>query len=344
MFLKKIILLSLVWIFVVCSLQANEHDKTIYKMFKSSGLNIDYKIIESDKTVVIARKDQEKTDSAIALSMVLFVKAPFTEVLKTIKKEENRLSSYKNAKKIFIKDINNSAQYFKNISFKIDEIKDVEELFDYDGGNNFNLSTEEIKQLQKFKKSSNNKILSASEFYQYILQKRFEKYLKKGIEGIVAYEHCDKDATVEEGFKKSSFGMKVFRKNFPDLYRYYMKYPKNYAKNVKEKFYIIKDKIDNRVVFILKHQISRVKDNLVLIAERQFYISNSLDAIQTQILCTPYKKGTLVVLSSQSYTDKVAGFGRSVAVKIGRHMMEKQIRPMFEKLEKKFNKTVVIHR
>jgi hypothetical protein len=75
-----------------------------------------------------------------------------------------------------------------------------------------------------------------------------------------------------------------------------------------------------------------------LIAERQFYISNTLDAIQTQILCTPYKNGTLVTLSSQSYTDKVAGFGRSVAIKIGRHMMEKQIRPMFDDLENRFNK------
>lgn len=315
-----------------------KQDKAVHMMLDSSGLNVDYKVIDSGKTLVTAREDQEKTDSSIALSMVLYVKAPFKEVLKVIKQGEGRLSGYKNAKRIYIKDINNPKPYFKEISCVRDEKEEVEKLFDYDGGTNFNFSKQEIKQLNRLKKLRMERVRLASQFYQDILLKRFEEYLKKGVDGISAYTHCDKDATVEDGIKKSSFGMKVFRNDFPDMYKYYMNYPKSKPEDIKERFFIIKDKIDDRVAFILKHQMLKIRHNLLLIAERQFYISNSLDAIQTQILCTPYKNGTLVALSSQSYTDKVTGFGRGIAVKIGRHMMEKQIRPMFDDLENRFNK------
>jgi len=75
----------------------------------------------------------------------------------------------------------------------------------------------------------------------------------------------------------------------------------------------------------------------LVIAERQFYISNGLDAIQTQILCMPYKDGTLITLSSQSFTPRVSGFSRSIEVKVGHHMMEKQIMPFFKSLQRKFN-------
>ena len=336
--MKKIILVLVVFL-VSIVFGANEHDIAVHKMLESSGLSINYKAIESGETVVIAREDEEKTDSSIALSMVLYVKAPYKEVLQTIKKGEGRLSGYKDAKRICIKDIKNPQHYFSNVVFTDGEMDEVEKLFDYDGDNTFNLSEDEIKKLKTLiKKSHKSKREVASLFYQEILKDRFEAYLKNGIDGIAAYEHCSKDDTVEDGFKKSSFGMKVFRKKFPQMYKDYMNYPKSRVKDIKERFFIIKDKIDGRVAFILKHQMLKKRENLILIAERQFYISNTLDAIQTQILCTPYKNGTLVTLSSQSYTDKVAGFGRGVAIKIGRHMMEKQIRPKFDDLENRFNK------
>jgi hypothetical protein len=324
---------------VSVALSANEHDEAVHKMLESSGLSINYKDIESGKTVVIAREDQEKTDSSIALSMVLYVKAPYKKVLQTIKKGEGRLSGYKDSKRIGIKDIKNLQHDFSNIGFTDGEMDEVEKLFAYNGDNTFNLSEDEIKKLKiLIKKSHKTKREIASSFYQEILKDRLEAYLENGINGISAYEHSSKGDTVEDGFKKSSFGMSVFRNKFPDMYKDYMNYPKDKAKDIKDRFFIIKDKIDGRVAFILKHQMLKKRENLILIAERQFYISSSLDAIQTQILCTPYKNGTLVTLSSQSYTDKVAGFGRSVAIKIGRHMMEKQIRPMFDDLEKRFNK------
>jgi len=336
--LKKYILVLLL-LFNIDFLNANEHDLKVRHILDSSGVAIDYKLLNSGKTMVVAREDQENTDSSIALSMALYLKAPYKNVLSAIQKGDGRLSGYKNAKRIYIKDIKNAKTYFDDIDLAKDEMDEVKKLFNYDEDTTFNLSKQEIKKLKSLrKKSSHNKREIASLFFKDILHERFEAYLKKGIDGISAYEHCASDDTVKDGFKKSSLGMNVFKKDFSDMYKVYMHYPKDKSTDIKERFFIIKDKIDDRIAFILKHQMIKEKENLVFIAERQFYISNSLDAIQIQILCTPYKDGTLVALSSQSYTDKVAGFSRRIAVKVGRSMMEKQIRPIFDTLEKEFNR------
>jgi len=319
------------------SLFANsQQDDFVNNILKSSGVKLDFNALNDGKILSIAREDQEQTDSSIALSMVLYVKAPYKEVLADLKKSSSRLSDYKHAFSQEIKDTKNIEQYFRKAVLLKDEEDEVEKLMDYDGGNTFNLSKQEITLLNKFK---NDKETLASDFFKTVLINRTQMYLKNGINGISAYEHSDSGDTLEDGFKKSTLGMKVFKQDFADMYNYYIHYPKSKpTKEMSEKFFVLKDKVDGRVAFILKHQIIEQKNNITLIAERQFYISNSLNGIQTQILCAPYKNGTLVALSTQSYTDKVTGFSRGIAVKVGRSIMKRQILPMFEMLENKFNK------
>lgn len=65
---------------------------------------------------------------------------------------------------------------------------------------------------------------------------------------------------------------------------------------------------------------------------------DNLDAVQVEILCLPFKDGTIIGLGGQSFTAKVAGFGGFIAHKIGRRQMAIQIRPMFEALQRKFRR------
>jgi hypothetical protein len=39
-------------------------------------------------------------------------------------------------------------------------------------------------------------------------------------------------------------------------------------------------------------------------------------------------------LANQTYTDKVSGSGRFVAVRVGRNIVESNIKPLFEQLQK----------
>ncbi len=334
-FIKVILLLMVLDV----SLFADEKIPTVHQLLDTSGLTIDYDEINSGKIVTFAREDQEGTDTSIALSMGLYVKAPYSEVLKALKHSENALSSYDGAMIVKIKDTKNIKPYFKKVAFTSKEMDEVKKLFNYENDDTFNLSKKEIQKLHHLvKKTKYNDIEAASSFFQELLTQRLQAYLDNGVNGISAYEHSDRDSTVVKGIKKSSLGLSVFKKWFGKMYKDYLNYPKTSSHNYKQSFYLIKDKMDGRVVFILKHQMVEEKKDIILIAERQFYISNSLDAIQTQILCTPYKDGAFVALSSQSFTNKVSGFARGMAVKVGRRMMANQIRPIFEVLEKKFNK------
>jgi len=318
------------------SMLAKEKAINAVNILEASNLDLNYKTLDAGKIINFARQDLELTDTSIALSMALYVKAPYSTVLKDIKASGNALSSYPDAMLIKIEDSKNLKPYFKKVMFTKNEANEVDDLFDFDGGDSFNLSKDEIKKWKSVSKDSKDKIQTASLFYQDILQKRLQEYQEKGIKGISSYSHLDADTTVAKGMQKSSAFLNSFKKIIPDLYNDYMSYPKTSSKDTKQSFFIIKDELEGRPTFILKHQMSKENSTMFIVAERQFFISHDLDAIQTQILCIPYKDGTLIALSSQSYTPKVSGFARGMAVEIGRKMMGKEILPMLEKIQKKY--------
>lgn len=333
-----LIKLLLVLLLINTSIFAKEVTFKALDILQKSTQNLDLKKLNSGEIITLAREDQEVTDTSIALSMALYVKAPYKKVLKDIKKSGNVLSSYSNAKLIKVEDTKNLKPYIQKIEFAKNEKDEVEKLFDFDGGDKFNLSKREIQRWKELTKDKKVDIKIASTFYQDVLKNRLEQYITKGIKGIESYNHLDADTTTVKGMEKSSQFLNSFKELLPDLYKDYMNYPTVEAKDTKQNFYIIKDKLESRPTFILKHQMTQEKNNMFVVAERQFYISHDLDAIQTQIICLPYKEGTIIALSSQSFTPKVSGFARNMAVEIGRKMMGKEILPMLEKIQKKYNK------
>jgi len=326
--------------FTMFSSVAIAEDKvpTVHGLLDASKLNIDYEKIDNGEIVTFDREDQEKSDTSIALSMGLYVKAPYETVIKELKAGENTLSNYKNAMFVQIEDVKNLQKYFQKVVFTKDEQDEVDKLYEFeDGDDTFNLSEDEVKKWQLMAKEGGKSIDVASSFMRYVLIKRMNEYLKGGIGNISSYKRCGDKIEIGKDFKSSSMGLRSMRKWFPQMYKDYMNYPNVVSSGYQQNFFVIKDIMDDRAVFILKHQMVKEQDNMLLIAERQFYISHGLDAIATQIVCLPYKDGTMVALSSQSFTQKVAGFGRRIAIKVGRHMMAKEILPMFESLQKKFN-------
>ena len=330
---------KIVFIFftIVCVLNSNETVPTLQEISDVSGLELNYQDIEAGKIITLYREDQEIIDTSIALSMGLYLKASYTDVLKILKTEENQLSDYEDAMAVEIEDIKNIKPYFEKAIFTKREKEEVEKLYAYTGGDAFNLSKKEIEKWHLISENKQNHNDLASQFFQEVLIERTQAYINGGLDKISSYEHSNKDSTVAKGFKSSSLTMKVMKKWFPELYEDYLNYPKVLSQKYEESFYLVKDKIEGRPAFTLKHQMVEEKNSMLIIAQRQFYISNGLDAIGTQIICMPYKNGTFVAMSTQTFTNKVAGFGRFIAVKVGRNQMAKQIRPIFESLQEKFN-------
>jgi len=331
--MKKIFLMFIIGIFTLSIGQSKPLD--LHTLLKSSKVNIDYKALDTGEIVYTSREDLETTDTSIAVVMGLYIKGDYKEVLKDFKAQNNNLSLYSGAKAVEIKELDNIKPYFNTLV--LTEKEELERISEYSDGNEFNFSENEIVLLNSMRQNGELKAKESSKFFQKILETRVRKYLLKGVNGISTYEHSSKDLSVKNDIKTSSLHFHALKSQFPKLYRDYLAYPNVESDLYEQKFYWLKDKIEDRVTFILKHQMIEEKNNFFIILERQFYISNGLDTMQTQILCMPYKKGTFIALSSQSFTPKVSGFARAFSVRIGRHIMNENIRPLFEHLQKKYN-------
>jgi hypothetical protein len=86
---------------------------------------------------------------------------------------------------------------------------------------------------------------------------------------------------------------------------------------------------------VLKHWLADIRPDHALIAERQFYISNTLDSLQVVVLCIQDGDATLVALLSETFTGKVS-IGGAIAHRVGRQRMRKKIWPLFEALQRHF--------
>ena len=279
-------------------------------VLKSSQVSIDYEALEAGEIIYTSREDLETTDTSIAVVMGLYVKGSYKDVLADFKAQNNQLSSYSDSIVVEIRDLTNVQPYFQRVGFSNNENEEIQKLFSYDKGEEFNFSDVEISALENVTKSKELTSQNAGAFFQELLKVRTQKYLAEGVSGISTYEHSDEDTSVQNDIKTSSLHFHVMQKHFPKLYKDYLNYPDVKSDVYEQKFYWLKDKIEDRVTFTLKHQMVEEKNNFFIILERQFYISNGLDTLQTQILCMPYKKGTFIALSSQSFTPKVAGWLR----------------------------------
>jgi len=100
-----IFILSILVIFsFTISLNAQDKPLDAIEILQKSNLNINQKTLDAGKIITLARQDLELTDTSIAISMALYVKAPYEKVLEDIKASDNALSSYPGAMLVNIKD------------------------------------------------------------------------------------------------------------------------------------------------------------------------------------------------------------------------------------------------
>jgi hypothetical protein len=84
-------------------------------------------------------------------------------------------------------------------------------------------------------------------------------------------------------------------------------------------------------VVSLRHWMTDIRQNSALIAERKFYISHSLDAMNTLIYVEQAKqRGSYLLLANTTFTQKVTGIGSFIAHKVGRAKVSESILPMLQ--------------
>jgi len=206
----------------------------------------------------------------------------------------------------------------------------------FKGGEELNLSEKEIAMFHALGSKATQE--QVEEILAKVLQGRFEEYQQRGLEGISPYRRAKKKdyypgKELLEKTQKSKFLYK-YSKEFAE---YVEAWPNGSDpdKRAKETFGWINYEIEGKPSIALYHRIiwDAKKMDGKLIMTRTFYVSIGHNSVQQFGFAVPTEDDSLLlVFSSRTSTDRVAGFGGSAKRGIGSRIMGSRIAENMEAL------------
>lgn len=287
------------------------------------------KISELKHGEVITYDIPESTGKELATSVAIYLPVPIESVVEY----------FKNGDLLAIDpDIithgavskNASENDFKGFAFSEKQSDEVTDLLNARAGDHFNLSNQEISDFVSTKNVLSNKDKkglseAVSEKYREMLLKRFQAYQMKGLAGIITYSRGTGVSDPGSELQLAVENNKVLAQYFPELLHGWIKYPTGLPKDIKEDFYWINRKVENRPTAILGHRIFQETKAGAIIVARQFYVGHSYNSSQLTVGALPYQAGTLVFYGQRTSTDGVTGMASGLKRKIGTEQMKKQM-------------------
>ena len=161
-----------------------------------------------------------------------------------------------------------------------------------------------------------------------MLEGRYRSYLAGGLAGIDTYK--GKGRTVTDpaaGLQAIVDGIREIEEYYPVFYRSMANFPDGPA-GVEHEFFLEKKLIQDRPGFVLIHRMVEIAQDHALAVVREFYVGHSYESMQADVVMLPYNDGTLVTMGTDIFTDRVAGFGSSIAKPIGRRKVAEAVKPI----------------
>jgi len=193
----------------------------------------------------------------------------------------------------------------------------------------FNISDDELTRLRQAASNTGN----LSQAWVALLQQRSADYQRSGLAANATFGEAAGTTNPSQSLADATDTMRFFQRHYPAFQDHLRHYPQSAGEaHEKSIFFASIEQEDGRPIYSLKHQLVDIGNDHALIAERQFYVSHSLDGLQVTILCLRDGDHTLVGMLNHTFTGKVSGFGQTIAHRIGRAKVREKILPMFESL------------
>lgn len=127
--------------------------------------------------------------------------------------------------------------------------------------------------------------------------------------------------------------LKITRRVAPDVFEAMVSYPAPIAEGVRSRFYWVVHDADDRVIVGLAHHISGRQGDRIVVIERRFYVSHTLNSMQVVAVAVPLEDGSVVFYANRTGTDLVTGFASGIAKKIGGVLMRREISRLVDAFE-----------
>ena len=195
-------------------------------------------------------------------------------------------------------------------------------------GSALNLSTAEIAAFAAAGPSGANDQL------RQMLLKRYQSYSASGLAGIPKYDRGGSSADPAADLRLATEASKGLEKYAPAFQKVLAGYPGAKPPGLTENFYWVAYDISGEPTYVLNHTMTAPDGDAVVVLQRQYYVSSGYNAVQAVVGFLPVTEGTVVLYTTHTFTEQVAGFGGGTKRSIGRGMMEKQLETIFKRAQK----------
>jgi hypothetical protein len=202
-----------------------------------------------------------------------------------------------------------------------------------EAGNDMNFSTAEIAVLHAAGRESDPaaRRTAVLEAYRRVLVGRYESYRARGLAGLAPYDRGKGKQTSPGAQLERAFGeLRLTRQLAPTVHGAMARYPAELPEGVQSHFAWMANGAEGRTLVSLVHSIWGVENESVVTIVRRFYVDQTLNSMQTVSVALPVEEGTAILYANRSSTDLVTGFGSSIAKKVGRMLMRREIGRLVE--------------
>jgi len=297
--------------------------------------------LKAGEIVTVSRPKQETSKAGLAIGIAVIVPADLQKTVTTL--QTLNVSDDPKLRRT-TREIagpvsgDGSSPMFAGVGFAGDEADEVKKMLAATPGEDFNFSAEELSWIRAARTNADS-AQSAAAVMRRVLASRYLDYQKGGLDALPGYAREDKKVTRPGAeLAASADAMTVMRKETPDFYAAFRHYPTDKGQGITHQFYWEKKTVEGRPMFSLRHEMAQINPDIAMIGSREYYISNQLNALQVAIALIPYGSQTMAVLVNETYTDKIASAPHIFAAPVGRKIVESNIRPLFEKLQKALGK------
>ncbi len=196
-------------------------------------------------------------------------------------------------------------------------------------GGQLNLSAAEI---DRFRKASDAGAVNAE--LQAMLKGRYEAYRRDGLKGIAPYARGG-SKTVSPGEELAqAINEALPGDHLPDYRKALLNYPADPLPEMKQRFYLYRQQVEDRPTFILAHRMSAQSTKAAVLTEEEYYVGHSYNCNFVIAAGFTVQGGTLVFYMNRTFTDQVAGFGGDLKHGIGRSQMLSSVAATLESVRK----------
>ena len=249
-------------------------------------------------------KQYEGTDRELAADAIILIDKSLDEVMAEIRE----VGSIIPIKYLVEYHEITSFEDFDGVAFSNDDIKEADRLLGAKRSKNLNLSDEEIALLNKAgseakRLTTAGRVKAASDAIRQILIARYKAYQESGLRGIPVYQRSKRKAiSIGDELTLTTETFAPFEPDFPEYYRLMHDFPEG-ADCCEHVFRWMKVELRDRPAFALTHTFIQRTDEFLLITERHYYVTHTINSVQVTVSWIPYEDGTYMGLAVSASTD-----------------------------------------